>query len=98
MIISKPMLFAALTGGLIGGLLRSLKGARWGIKRMLHYVAEGVTVGLVTVTLLLSGLLHSQIAELSSQPQLVLAFALAAVAGSVGAHFLDQTVKHLLGK
>ncbi len=98
MIISKPMLFAALTGGLIGGLLRLLKGARGGITRILHYLAEGVTVGLVTVTLLLSGLLHSQIAELSSQPQLVLAFALAAAAGSVGAHFLDKTIKPLLGK
>jgi hypothetical protein len=98
MIISIPMLFAALAGGLIGGLLRLFKGAKWGITRILHYLAEGATVGLVTVTMLLAGLLHSQIAELSAQPQLVLAFALAAAAGSVGAHFLDKTVNHLRGK
>lgn len=98
LIISKPMLFAALTGGLIGGLLRLFKGSRWEIKRVLHYLAEGVTVGLVTVALVLSGLLHSQIAGLSGQPQLVLAFALAAAAGSVGAHFLDKTIIHLRGK
>ncbi len=98
MIISKPMLFAALVGGLIGGLLRLFKGSKWGIKRILHFLAEGLTVGLVTVALLLAGFLHGQIAELSAQPQLVLAFALAAAAGSVGAHFLDQAVNHLRGK
>jgi hypothetical protein len=98
MIISKPMLFASLMGGLIGGLLRLFKGSKWGAKRIAHYLAEGVTVGLVTVTLLLAGLLQNQIAELSTQPQLVLAFALAAAAGSVGAHFLDKTVNHLRGK
>ena len=40
----------------------------------------------------------AKVAELSAQPQLVLAFALAAAAGSVGAHFLDKTVNHLRGK
>jgi hypothetical protein len=50
------------------------------------------------VTLLLSGLLHGQIAGLPAQPQLVLAFSLAAAAGSVGAHFLDRAVKRLRGQ
>jgi len=64
----------------------------------LHYLIEGVIVGLVTEALLLSGLLHSQIAELSSQPKLVLAFALAAAAGSVGAYFHDKIINQLWGK
>jgi hypothetical protein len=98
MIISKPMLFAALTGGLLGGLLRLFKGGEWGIKRILHYLAEGVVVGVAIVTLLLAQLLHGLIAGLPSQPQLVLAFALAVVAGSVGAHFLDALIRPMLGK
>jgi hypothetical protein len=97
MIISKPMLFAALTGALGGGLLRLLKKSKWELRRTLHYLAEALAVGVVTVTLLLSGLLHNQIAGLSSHPQLVMAFALAAVAGSVGAHFLDKSIKQLRG-
>ena len=98
MIISKPMLFAAVTGGLIGGLLRLFKGAKWALLRTLRFLAEGVTVGLVTVTMFLAGLLHAQMAELPAQPQMVLAFALAAAAGSVGAHFLDKAISHLRGK
>lgn len=98
MIISPPMLFAALTGGVIGGLLRLFKSPKRDPRRILRYLAEGAAVGLVTVTLLLSGLLHSQIAGLPAQPQLVLAFSLAAAAGSVGAHFLDQAVKGLRGR
>jgi hypothetical protein len=98
MVISAPLLFAALAGGLMGGLLRLFKGTTWGWLRTLRYLAEGATVGLVTVTLLLAGLLHSQVAQLQSQSQLVLAFALAAAAGSVGAHFLDKIVDQLRGK
>jgi hypothetical protein len=98
MIIPPPMLFAALTGGLIGGLLRLFRTSKRELSRTLRYLAEGVVVGLVTVTLLLSGLLHSQIAGMQAHPQLVLAFSLAAAAGSVGAHFLDQAVKRLRGK
>lgn len=98
MIISAPMLFAALVGGLIGGLLRLFKGANWKPARILHYLAEGGVVGLVTVTMLLSGLLHNQVAGMSASPQLVLAFSLAAAAGSVGAHFLDEAVNRLRGK
>ena len=97
MIISRPMLFAALVGGVIGGLLRLFKASKWQPKRILHYLAEGVAVGLVTVTMLLSGLLHNQVAGMSAQPQLVLAFSLAAAAGSVGAHFLDSTINRLRG-
>lgn len=98
MIIPPPMLFAALAGGLIGGLLRLFKTSNRELPRILRYLAEGAAVGLVTVTLLLSGLLHGQIAGLTAQPQLVLAFSLAAAAGSVGAHFLDQAVQGLRGK
>lgn len=98
MIISAPMLFAALVGGLIGGLLRLFKGAKWKPSRILHYLAEGGVVGLVTVTMLLSGLLHNQVAGMSASPQLVLAFSLAAAAGSVGAHFLDEAINRLRGK
>jgi hypothetical protein len=98
MIISRPMLFTALVGGLIGGLLRLFKACKWEPKRVLRYLAEGVAVGLVTVTMLLSGLLHHQVAGMSAQPQLVLAFSLAATAGSVGAHFLDAAVARLRGK
>jgi hypothetical protein len=98
MIIAPPMLFAALAGGLIGGLLRLFKTSNRELPRILRYLAEGAAVGLVTVTLLLSGLLHGQIAGLTAQPQLVLAFSLAAAAGSVGAHFLDQAVQGLRGK
>ena len=54
--------------------------------------------GLVTVTMLLAGLLYNQIAKLPGPPQLVLAFALAAAAGSVGAHFLDKSIDRLRGK
>jgi hypothetical protein len=95
MIISKPMLFAALTGALGGGLLRLFKKSKWDLRRCFHYLAEAIAVGVVTVTLLLSGLLHNQIAGLPSHPQLVMAFALAAVAGSVGAHFLDKAIIRL---
>lgn len=98
MILSKPMLFASIAGGLIGGLLRLFKGAKWRILHILHYLGEGAAVGLVTVAMLLAGLLHSQMVELQAQPQLALAFALAAAAGSVGAHFLDKTINHLRGK
>ena len=98
MIISKPMLFAALTGGLIGGLLRLFKKSKWALGRTLHYLAEGATVGLVTVAMLLAGLLQKQIAGIPTQSKLVLAFALAAAAGSVGAHFLDKSITHLRGK
>ena len=98
MIISVPMLFSALSGGLIGGLLRLFKSAKRNASRTVHYLAEGAVVGLVTVTMLLSGLLRSQIAGLTASPQLVLAFALAAAAGSVGAHFLDAAVSRLRGK
>jgi hypothetical protein len=98
MIISAPMLFAAIAGGLIGGLLRLFKGSKWEPSRILHYLAEGAAVGLVTVTMLLAGLLHNQIVGLSAQPQMVLAFSLAAAAGSVGAHFLDEAVNRLRGK
>jgi hypothetical protein len=98
MIISEPMLFAAFTGGLMGGFLRLFKKSKWEAKRMTHYLTEGSLVGVVTVTMLLAGLLHSQIAGLSTQPQLVLAFSLAAAAGSVGAHFLDQVIGQLRGK
>lgn len=68
MIISAPMLFAALVGGLIGGLLRLFKASKWKPSRILHYLAEGGVAGLVTVTMLLSGLLHSQIAGMSASP------------------------------
>ncbi len=98
MIISQPMLFAALTGGLMGGCLRLFKKSKWEPRRIVHYLAEGLVVGLVTVTMLLAGLLHNQIAGLPPQPQLVLAFSLAAVAGSVGAHFLDQVTARLRGR
>jgi len=98
LIISAPMLFAALGGGLMGGLLRLFKGAKWKPARILHYLVEGGVVGLVTVTMLLAGLLHNQIAGLAASPQLVLAFSLAAAAGSVGAHFLDGAVNRLRGK
>jgi hypothetical protein len=95
MILSLPMLFAGLVGGFMGGLLRLFKGTSWKPVRVARLLAEGVVVGVVTVTLLLSGLLHAQIAGLSTSPKVVLAFALAAVAGSVGAHFLDETVNRL---
>jgi hypothetical protein len=98
MIISAPMLFAALVGGLIGGLLRLFKGGKWKPSRLVHYLIEGGVVGLVTVTMLLSGLLHNQIAGMSASPQLVLAFSLAAAAGSVGAHFLDAAINRLRGR
>jgi len=98
MIISLPMLFAALVGGLIGGLLRLFKRSKWQLKQILRYLTEGAAVGLVTVTMMLAGLLHSEVSVLSAQPQLVLAFALAAAAGSVGAHFLDGIVDRLRNK
>jgi hypothetical protein len=98
MIISAPMLFAALTGGLLGGLLRLFKGSHWGFKRVAHYLLEALVVGVATVALLLAGLLQGQIAGLSPQPRLVLAFALAVAAGSVGAHFLDQAISAMKGK
>ncbi len=98
MIISAPLLFAALVGGMLGGLLRLFKGAKWRPSRILHYLAEGGAVGLVTVTMLLAGLLHNQVAGMSASPQLTLAFSLAAAAGSVGAHFLDGVVNRLRGK
>jgi hypothetical protein len=98
MIISKPMLFASLTGGLIGGLLRLLKQGRFRFTRAIHHLAEGATVGLVTVTMLLAGLLQTQIAGISTTHQCVLAFALAASAGAVGAHFLDKAIANLRGK
>jgi hypothetical protein len=98
MIISRPMLFASLAGGLIGGLLRLFKGPKWRAGRVGRYLAEGAAVGLVTVTMLLSGLLHGQLAGMAAQPQLVLAFSLAAAAGSVGAHFLDAAINRLRGK
>jgi|GEM_PF-2481688 len=98
MIISRPMLFASLVGGLIGGLLRLFKGPKWRAGRVVRYLAEGAAVGLVTVTMLLSGLLHGELAGMAAQPQLVLAFSLAAAAGSVGAHFLDAAINRLRGK
>jgi hypothetical protein len=98
MIMSKPMLFASLTGGLIGGLLRLLKQGRFRFSRAIHHLAEGSTVGLVTVTMLLAGLLQTQIAGISTTHQCVLAFALAASAGAVGAHFLDKAIANLRGK
>jgi len=96
MIISKPMLFASLTGGLIGGLLLLFKEG-FQVGRVARHLAEGATVGLVTVTMLLAGLLQTQIAGISTVNQAVLAFALAASAGSVGAHFLDKAIANLLG-
>jgi hypothetical protein len=98
MIISKPMLFASLTGGLIGGLLRLLKQGGFRYRRVVHHLTEGATVGLVTVTMLLAGLLQTQIAGISTPRQSVLAFALAACAGAVGAHFLDKAIANLRGK
>lgn len=98
LIISAPMLFAASCGGLMGGLLRLFKGAKWTLPRVFHLLIEGVVVGLVTVTMLLAGLLHNQTAGLGASPQLVMAFSLAAAAGSVGAHFLDSTINRLRGK
>jgi hypothetical protein len=98
MIISAPMLFASLGGGLVGGLLRFFKGAKWKLPRILHYLAEGAVVGLVTVTMLLAGLLDKRTVGMASSPQLVLAFSLAAAAGSVGAHFLDAAISRLRGK
>jgi hypothetical protein len=98
MIIPKPMLFATLTGGIIGGLLRLFKQRSFKLARALRHVAEGATVGLITVTMLLAGLLQKQIAGFSTQHQSVLAFALAACAGAVGAHFLDKAIANMRGR
>jgi hypothetical protein len=98
MIIPKPMLFATLTGGIIGGLLRLFKQGSFKLVRALRNVAEGATVGVITVTMLLAGLLQKQIASFSTQHQSVLAFALAACAGAVGAHCLDKAIANMRGK
>lgn len=97
MILPPPMLFAAVVGGLMGGLLRLFKSDGWNGRRTARFLGEGVVVGIVTVAMLLAGLLHQQLAGLATSPKVVLAFSLAAAAGSVGAHFLDQTIRRLRG-
>lgn len=89
LILPGPLLFAAVIGGAIGGLLRA---AQKKFKRLPWLVCEGILVGIVVVAALSAGFQLGNVGS-SMVAKAVGVFAVAALSGFVGAVLLDKLAK-----